>query len=332
MSSTGGIQSPTTTSLRRNPRSVGAHTLSSRPTSNNSFIIDRNTNFKATEASRPPFKHSVPITVTQTPAPSWRYGDGPNTSPSSPPSHIEIDPYAPGRDFISNYKLLISAIPRPISYVSTVSTSGEPNLAPFSYFQVVDHDPPIFVIGFSARRDRVKDTRRNLVETGQCVISVVSEHMIEAVNGSSLELPREVSEWELSGFESATSSTVTPRRVKDAIFSVEGQLLEMKELDYGKSPGMPHGALAIIKGTRFWVRDDALNEKRDSVDLDKLRPLLQLGGISYGRINSTFELPRPGLEAELKNEEKGLRYFVDERCDGPKEEAPEVKIKMAAAS
>lgn len=317
---------------RATPKTTRLDLPSSRPASSGSFIIDRNANFKATEASRPPFKHSVPITTTQTPAPSWRYGDGPNTSPPTPVSHIEIDPYASGRDFISNYKLLISAIPRPISYVSTISASGETNLAPFSYFQVVDHDPPIFVIGFSARQDRVKDTRRNLMESGECVISVVSEHMIEAVNGSSLELSREVSEWGLSGFESAPSSTVKPRRVKDAIFSVEGKLLEMKELDYGKSPGTPHGALAIIKGTRFWVRDDAINEKRDFVDLDKLRPLLQLGGISYGRINSTFELPRPGLEAELKNEEKGLRYFVDGKCDGPKEEAPEVKIKMAAAS
>ena len=130
-------------------------------------------------------------------------------------------------------KLLISAIPRPISYVSTVSASGETNLAPFSYFQVVDHDPPIFVVGFSARRDRVKDTRRNLLETGECVISLVSEHMIEAINASSLELPRGLSEWGLSGFESAPSSTVTPRRVRDAVFSVEGKLLEMKELDIG---------------------------------------------------------------------------------------------------
>lgn len=311
---------------------MAIHPPPSRPASNNAFIIDRTANFKATEASRPPFKHATPISTTQTPAPAWRYGDGPNTPRPSPPhSHTEIDPYAPNRSFISNYKLLISAIPRPISYISTLSSTGEPNLAPFSYFQVVDHDPPIFVVGFSARADRVKDTRRNLLETGECVISVVSEHMIEGVNGSSLELPRGVSEWALSGFERAQSTTVRPGRVRDAVFSVEGRLLEMKELDYGKVPGAPCGALAIIKGTRFWVRDDAVDEKGEVVDLDKLRPLLQLGGISYGRIGSTFELPRPGLEAELKAEERGLRPFVDGRCDGSREEAPEVKIKMAAS-
>jgi flavin reductase (DIM6/NTAB) family NADH-FMN oxidoreductase RutF len=310
---------------------MAAHPPPLRSASNNAFIIDRNTNFKATEASRPPFNPTEPITTTQTPAPSWRYSDGPNIPRSPSLSHVEIDPYATNRSFISNYKLLISAIPRPISYVSTLSSIGEPNLAPFSYFQVVDHDPPIFVIGFSARKDRVKDTRRNLLETGECVISVVSEHMIEAVNGSSLELPREVSEWGLSGFEAAESSTVKPWRVKDSIFSVEGKLLEMKELDYGKAPGTPCGALAIVKGTRFWVREDALDEKKDSVRLNVMRPLVQLGGISYGRIGSTFELPRPGLQTELEDEAKGLRHFVGESCDGTREEAPEVKIKLAAA-
>jgi flavin reductase (DIM6/NTAB) family NADH-FMN oxidoreductase RutF len=78
----------------------------------------------------------------------------------------------------SNYKLLVSGIPRPISFLSTISKDGEKNLAPFSYFQVVDHDPPIFVVGFSARvrSDRPKDTLRNLRETGECVINIVSEH------------------------------------------------------------------------------------------------------------------------------------------------------------
>jgi flavin reductase (DIM6/NTAB) family NADH-FMN oxidoreductase RutF len=301
------------------------------PPSNNAFL-NRKTNFKAAESSRPAFQHHPPIPTTQTPSPTWRYGSGANTpTPSPSPSHIEIDPYAPDRPYISNYSLLISAIPRPISFISTLSASGIPNLAPFSYFTVVDHDPPIFVIGFSARRSRIKDTRRNLLETGECVISVVSEHMIEGVNASSLELPGSVSEWGLSGFEGVESAVVKPRRVAEAVFSVEARLLEMKELDYGKAEGEACGALAIVKGVRFWVREDALDEERGVFELEKLRPLLQLGGISYGRIGSTFELPRPGLEAELKDQEKGLRKFVGEGCQGLGEEAPEVKIKMASS-
>lgn len=313
--------------------------LQKKQEASSNFILGKYHDFKATEAARPAFDHSLPISTTQTPSPDWKYGDGVNSKANAHVSHTEIDPYAPGRHFISNYKLLISGIPRPISFISTVSSSGETNLAPFSYFQVVDHDPPILVVGFSARKDRLKDTRRNLLETVECVISVVSEHMIEAVNGSSLELPKQFSEWGLSGLESAESTTVAPRRVKDAVFSMEGKLLEMKPLNYGHhADGEPHGALAIIQGTRFWVRNDAINEELDHVALEKLRPLVQLGGISYGRISNTFELPRPSLDAELKNDAKGLKKFIE--CqnsaeslpNGAREEAPEVREKMAAAA
>ncbi|KAK4942810.1 hypothetical protein LTR10_017570 [Elasticomyces elasticus] len=277
----------------------------------NPFIL-RYGDFEKKQASRKDFDHSLPVEVSKTPNPLWKYGQGVNDKNVLNLQHVEIDPSQAGRKMVSNYRLLVSGIPRPISFVSTVSTEGKANLAPFSYFQVVDHDPPIVVIGFSARQGRPKDTRKNLVDTGECVISVVSEHMVEAVNGSSLDVPYGISEWGMSGFKSALSTTVKPHRVKDAIFSMEGKLLEMKELNYGEdNDGKQHGALAIIQATRFWVREDALNEAKDEVDLSKLRPLVQLGGISYARVRETFELPRPGLQAELEDESRGLRPFLE---------------------
>jgi flavin reductase (DIM6/NTAB) family NADH-FMN oxidoreductase RutF len=122
---------------------------------------------------------------------------------------------------ISNYKILISGVPRPISLISTISKDGVANLAPMSYFQVVDHDPPTFVVGFLARASRSKDTLVNLKENREYVINVVSEHMIEGVNGTSIDVPHGVSEWALSGFYAAPSSKVEPSRVKEAIFSIE---------------------------------------------------------------------------------------------------------------
>jgi flavin reductase (DIM6/NTAB) family NADH-FMN oxidoreductase RutF len=213
---------------------------------------------------------------------------------------------------ISNYKLLISGVPRPISFLSTVSKGGIANLAPFSYFQVVDHDHPIFVIGFSARAQRPKDSLRNLQETGECVISVVTENTIEAVNATSIDVPYGVSEWALSGLNAAPSTTVTPSRVKEAIFSIEAKLLEIKSLDYhGKgASGKPTGSLAIVEATRFWVREDAINEEKSEIDLGTLRPLTQLGGISYGRVRETFELPRPSFASEIEKEGSNLKEFL----------------------
>ncbi|CZR57927.1 related to conserved protein/domain typically associated with flavoprotein oxygenases, DIM6/NTAB family [Phialocephala subalpina] len=270
--------------------------------------------FKKVQASREPFDASLPVTTTQSPNPQWQYGSVPSSRSHISNSHIEIDPFAQDRRMISNYKLLISGIPRPISFVSTIEKTGEKNLAPFSYFQVIDHDPPTFVIGFSARASRPKDTRRNLEETGECVINVVSEQMIEAVNATSLDVPHGTSEWELSGLTPEPSSTVKPERVKEAVFSIEGRLLEMKELDYhgAREAGKPTGALAIIEGMRFWVREDAINESREDIDLAALRPLVQLGGIQYGRVRETFELPRPSLGTELADESNGLAKVLGE--------------------
>ncbi|KAG4440571.1 hypothetical protein IFR05_003938 [Cadophora sp. M221] len=212
---------------------------------------------------------------------------------------------------LSNYRLLVSTIPRPISFISTISSTGSKNLAPFSYFQIVDHDPPTFVVGFSARSSRLKDTRRNLLVTGECVINLVTENIIHAANATSLDVPYGVSEWGLSGLTPVASETVKPERVQEAVFTVEGKLLEMKELDYhgGGGNGEAVGALAIIEGTRFWVREEALGENGE-VELEILKPLVQLGGISYGRVTETFELPRGRLEDELVDEKNGLREVL----------------------
>jgi flavin reductase (DIM6/NTAB) family NADH-FMN oxidoreductase RutF len=279
----------------------------------NPFVLkSRHGDFKEAESKRPEFHSQAPVTVSKVPSPDWRYGGGANDKSGMGKDHVEIDPFEEGRPMMSNYKLLISGIPRPISFLSTVSRDGASNLAPFSYFQVVDHDPPIFVIGFSARAQRPKDSLKNLRDTGECVINVVTEHMIEAVNATSVDVPYEVSEWPLSGLHSAPSATVKPSRVNEAIFSIEGKLLEIKELDFhGKGrEGKPTGSLAIIEATRFWVREDALNKERSEIDLGVLRPLTQLGGISYGRVRETFELPRPSFAGEMEKEESDLRKFL----------------------
>ena len=212
------------TSLPFDAKTINEH----QTTSTNPFVLFQTQNFKSVEASRASFRHEAPIATTHTPSPVWKYGLGTNATTHDQLSHLGLDPSA--QPMIRNYRLLIFAIPRPISLVSTINADGKSrDLAPFSCFQVVDHDPPIFVIGFSARATRPKDARRNLLETGECFISVVSEHMIEGVNATSLDVPfgAAVSEWEISGFGPAPSSTVKTETVMEAVFSVEGKLLEM---------------------------------------------------------------------------------------------------------
>lgn len=278
--------------------------------------VQQVTNFQETIANRPDFDHSgAPIEVTKSPDPAWSFGEGVRTGPSHAVEnvHREIDPYSSDRSVIQNYRLLVSGIaPRPIGFISTNSADGKTkNLAPFSYFQVVDHDPPMFIVSFSSRFGPVKDTYKNLKETGECVINTVSENMIEAVSASSIDAPYGLSEWDITGLTEAPSTTVAPSRVKESVLSIEGKLVDIKEFEAHKS-GMSSAAICLIKATRLWVQEDAANEDFSHIELDKLRPIAQLGGMSYGRISSTFELPRTRWEDE-KPKSKLLTHLHDSK-------------------
>lgn len=271
-------------------------------------IVERVANFAKTQSGRPDFDRSnAPIEVTKHPDPEWDYGQGVRWGYDPSVGHKEVDPFASDRSMIDNYRLLISGIaPRPVGFISTVSGDGKTkNLAPFSYFQVVDHDPPTFIVGFSARVGREKDTYRNLKETKECVINTVSENMMEAVNATSIDAPYGVSEWDVSGLTEAPTTTVRPSRVQESVFSIEGKAVDIKEFDNHNHQGkaMSVAAVVLIQATRFWVREDATNSAVSHIELEKLRPISQLGGMAYGRITSTFELPRKQWDSERPGSE-----------------------------
>jgi flavin reductase (DIM6/NTAB) family NADH-FMN oxidoreductase RutF len=233
--------------------------------------IKRNphTDFKKVEASREPWDKSLSFNMKQTLAPDWKYGSGGNDGGASLKiPHVEIDPYEEGRPATFNYKLLISGIvPRPVGFISTRSKDGSStNLAPFSYFQMINHDPPLFTLGYAGGFDNAKDSLRNLSETGECVINIISEHFIEAANATSINAPYGESEWAITGLTPAPSSTVKADRVKEAVFSVEGKLESTREFESRATKGKKTGVLAIIEGTRFWVREDAINEDKNLID------------------------------------------------------------------
>lgn len=256
--------------------------------------------FSEVQASRPDYEKRD-WTFTKTVDPGWIYGSGGNDGGASlEKEHIDIDPYAEGRVAAQNYKLLISGIvPRPIGFLSTRAKDGSStNLSPFSYTQVVNHDPPIFTVGFAGGMDNSKDSLRNLVDSGECTINIVSEHFIEAANATAIDAPYGTSEWALSGLHPAPCKNVQCSRVKESVFSIEGLLMETREFESRATPGKKTGVLAIIEGVRFWVREDAIDETRSLIDPNVLRPMSRLGGISYGRTIDGLEIPRPVLSQE----------------------------------
>jgi flavin reductase (DIM6/NTAB) family NADH-FMN oxidoreductase RutF len=219
---------------------------------------------------------------------------------------VAIDPYEHGRPAHLNYKLLISAVvPRPIGFVSTLSADGtRPNLAPFSYFNMVCHDPPLFILGISSGLATPKDTLRHLADTREAVVNMISEPFLEAANATSVDAPADASEWPLSGLTPAwDTQTVRPPRVRDAVFSAECRLESPpREFESRAVHGRKTGCLIVLEATRFWVREDAINDERSLIDPAVLRPVARMGGITYARVTEAVELPRPAWARDVEQE------------------------------
>lgn len=144
-------------------------------------LVNRNPHgdFSAVQASRPDYDSSCQWKLTKTPNPTWTYGNGANNDAWRQQSSIEIDPDEPTRSSNLNYKLMISStVPRPIALLSTVSCSGVQNVAPFSYFQTVCADPPLYSISFVG--EEPNDSLRNVLQTKEAYISIISDSLVEA--------------------------------------------------------------------------------------------------------------------------------------------------------
>jgi flavin reductase (DIM6/NTAB) family NADH-FMN oxidoreductase RutF len=69
-----------------------------------------------------------------------------------------------------------------------------------------------------------------------------------------------VSECDISGLHEAPTTTVEPSRVHESIFSIEGKVVDIREFTEFAKPGLMPSAVVFIRGTRFWVREDAIND------------------------------------------------------------------------
>jgi flavin reductase (DIM6/NTAB) family NADH-FMN oxidoreductase RutF len=203
---------------------------------------------------------------------------------------LVIDPREAGHQNV--YKLLIGAVvPRPIAFVSTLSREGIPNLAPFSFFTAVSANPPVICICPIRRSgpDPYKDTLRNILETREFVVNIVSEEFAEKMNVSSADFPPEVDEFEASGLTPVPSDLVKPPRVAESHVHMECKLY--LAIEVGELPGS--GNLVLGEVVRFHVDDQYFDDFK--IDPDKLRPIGRMAGATYTRTTDRFEMVRPKL-------------------------------------
>ncbi|MDG1571737.1 flavin reductase family protein [Robiginitalea sp. M366] len=187
---------------------------------------------------------------------------------------------------------LLGAVgPRPIALASTVDADGNPNLSPFSFFNVFSSNPPILIFSPSRRvRDNtVKDTLENVRQVPEVVINTVSYGMVQQMSLSSTEYPRGVNEFRKAGFGMLPSQEVRPWRVAGAPAQFECRVTEIKPL--GDQGGA--GNLIFCEVVALHLDPEVLGA--DGMPDPALQDLVaRMGGNWYNRASSgLFEVPKP---------------------------------------
>jgi flavin reductase (DIM6/NTAB) family NADH-FMN oxidoreductase RutF len=187
------------------------------------------------------------------------------------------------------YKLLVATVtPRPIAWVVSQNIDGRLNTAPFSFFNAFCGEPPIVGIGVGSHEPgRPKDTRRNIRDTGEFVVNLVSEEAAQAMNITAIEFEAEVNELAEAQLETVPSIYVKPPRIAISPVSMECSLHQIVDFS-------PHNALVLGRVLAMHVHDDkVLDPAKNYVDTPNLHLIGRMHGTGwYARTSDLFDLPR----------------------------------------
>lgn len=199
-------------------------------------------------------------------------------------------------DLGARYKIVNSTItPRPIAWITTVSSEGVVNAAPYSFFNACGVEPPLVMLGLlkDMRTGAYKDTATNIAASGEFVVNLVSEADAEAMNLSSVDAPRDVSEVDYAGLATAPSEVVAPPRIATSPVSFECRKVEM--LDIGKLQTVVIGEILIAHiADRFISNPDKLYFDTPAMGLIGRTH----GAGWYARTTDQFALERPRFDPE----------------------------------
>ena len=199
----------------------------------------------------------------------------------------------PYREF---YRILIHSVaPRPIAWVSTLSKEGQPNLAPFSFFNAVSGKPPMLAFSPGLRQLKTgptpKDTLRNVRDTGEFVVNVVTWDLAEQMNLTSGEYGPSINEFEVAKVTPRASQLVKPPQVAESPVNFECKLHQVVDL----STEPMGSSLVIGRVVSVSIVDSVLKDGR--LDGEALDLIGRMGGMGYTRTRERFEMARPKVES-----------------------------------
>lgn len=194
---------------------------------------------------------------------------------------------------IQKYWLVTGSVgPRPIALVTSLDADGLCNAAPYSAFNYMGEDPPLFVIAIdhygeeSHRPGEKKDTLNNIVERNEFVVNMVDEPIVERAVRCGTDFPANVSEPEAVGFSLVPSSVVNVPRIAEAPIAWECRLF--KNFDFSQQRSIVFGEIVSM-----YFREDLLDAEKLRVRIDLFNPFGRLGGPNYCRSTDQVRIPVP---------------------------------------
>lgn len=188
-------------------------------------------------------------------------------------------------------------VPRPIGWISTISSEGIHNLAPYSQFQNLTFDPPYVM--FAANQNTLgkrKDSVVNAEQTGEFVYNMATFDLKDAMNRSAVEVPPDVDEFELAGLTKTASIKVKPYRVTESPIQFECRYYQTIRLPGNRLMGTVD--IIIGRVVLIHIKDDVIGSD-GRIDILKIRPLARLGYYDYTTVDSIFEMVIPGNNEAL---------------------------------
>jgi flavin reductase (DIM6/NTAB) family NADH-FMN oxidoreductase RutF len=177
--------------------------------------------------------------------------------------------------------------PRPIGWISTVSVTGKRNLAPYSFFNLINYRPPLIAFSSSGWKDSVA----NVEATGEFVWNLATRPLAEAMNATSATTEQD--EFALAGLEAAPSRLVAPPRVAASPVAFECRLTQLIRLETKEREPIDQW---LVIGEAVGIHIDASLIDGGVYQTAKARPISRGGGpADYFEATEAalFRMPRP---------------------------------------
>lgn len=182
------------------------------------------------------------------------------------------------------YKLMTGiVVPRPIAWITTLSPTGLVNLAPFSCYTIVSNKPPMIGVNIGRKAGVRKDTGRNIHESGEFVVNIANEDLLDPLHQSAVEYPEDVSEVELLGLRTLPSDSIAVPRLEAVPVSLECRLHSITPF------GETGAEFYVGEVLALHIRDEIV--RNGKIQTTDLRPICRLGGPNYAQLGKTVTMP-----------------------------------------